>query len=246
MTNKSGYFEDAADGTLFLDEIGELPLELQAKLLRVLENGEYQRVGETQRRFSRARVIAATNRDLRGEIKKSHFRADLYHRLSVFTINVPPLRDMDEDRLLLLEHFSRFYADQAKLPPFTLDDGATKLWRDYHFPGNVRELRNIVIRLTTKYAGQRLAGDELEPELDVAAQAAEFGPPSDPDTLIEQAQAHLQRERSFNLDSMLKAWEQGYIEAAMKLTRGNVSQAAKLLGINRTTLYSRMESLQKQ
>jgi DNA-binding NtrC family response regulator len=247
MTNKSGYFEDAADGTLFLDEIGELPLELQAKLLRVLENGEYQRVGETQRRFSRARVIAATNRDLRQEIKKGNFRADLYHRLSVFTINVPPLRDMDEDRVLLLEHFSRFYADQAKLPPFTLDEGATKLWRDYQFPGNVRELRNIVIRLTTKYAGQRLAGEDLEPELDVTAQAAaEFGPPSDPDTLIEQAQAHLQRERSFNLDSMLKAWEQGYIEAAMKLTRGNVSQAAKLLGINRTTLYSRMESLQKQ
>ena len=247
MTNKSGYFEDAADGTLFLDEIGKLPLELQAKLLRVLENGEYQRVGETQRRFSRARVIAATNRDLRGEIKKGNFRADLYHRLSVFTINVPPLRDMDEDRVLLLEHFSRFYADQAKLPPFTLDEPATKLWRDYHFPGNVRELRNIVIRLTTKYAGQRLAVDELEPELDITAQmASEFGPPSDPDTLIEQAQAHLQRERSFNLDSMLKAWEQGYIEAAMKLTRGNVSQAAKLLGINRTTLYSRMESLQKQ
>jgi DNA-binding NtrC family response regulator len=154
---------------------------------------------------------------------------------------------MDEDRVLLLEHFSRFYADQAKLPPFTLDEGATKLWRDYHFPGNVRELRNIVIRLTTKYAGQRLAGDELEPELDITAQTgSDFGPPSDPDTLIEQAQAHLQRERSFNLDSMLKAWEQGYIEAAMKLTRGNVSQAAKLLGINRTTLYSRMESLQKQ
>ncbi len=248
MTNKSGYFEDAADGTLFLDEIGELPLELQAKLLRVLENGEYQRVGETQRRFSRARVIAATNRDLRQEIKKGNFRADLYHRLSVFTINVPPLRDMDDDRVLLLEHFSRFYAEQAKLPPFTLDEVATRLWRDYHFPGNVRELRNIVIRLTTKYAGQRLAGEDLEPELDVSAQtaASEFGPPSDPDTLIEQAQAHLQRERSFNLDSMLKAWEQGYIEAAMKLTRGNVSQAAKLLGINRTTLYSRMESLQKQ
>jgi len=111
----------------------------------------------------------------------------------------------------------------------------------------VRELRNIVIRLTTKYAGQRLSHEELEPELDVASlPAPEFGPPSDPDTLIEQAQAHLQRERSFNLDSMLKAWEQGYIEAAMKLTRGNVSQAAKLLGINRTTLYSRMESLQKQ
>ena len=248
LTNKSGYFEDSADGTLFLDEIGELPLELQAKLLRVLENGEYQRVGETQRRFSRARVITATNRDLRQEIKKGNFRADLYHRLSVFTINVPPLRDMEDDKLLLLEHFSRFYAEQAKLAPFSVDESAMKLWRDYHFPGNVRELRNIVIRLTTKYAGQRLSGLELEPELDITASAPaqEFGLPSDPETLVEQAQRHLQRERSFNLDSMLKAWEQGYIEAAMKLTRGNVSQAAKLLGINRTTLYSRMESLQKQ
>jgi DNA-binding NtrC family response regulator len=165
----------------------------------------------------------------------------------VFTISVPPLREMDEDRILLLDHFGKFYADQAKLPPFSLGDSAAKLWRDYHFPGNVRELRNIVIRLTTKYAGQKLSDEDLEPELDVSsAPAAEFGPPSDPDTLIEQAQAHLQRERSFNLDNMLKAWEQGYIEAAMKLTRGNVSQAAKLLGINRTTLYSRMESLQKQ
>jgi DNA-binding NtrC family response regulator len=245
--NKSGYFEDAGEGTLFLDEIGELPLELQAKLLRVLENGEFQRVGETQQRFSKARVIAATNRDLRQEIRKGNFRADLYHRLSVFTIGVPPLRDMEDDRALLLEHFRKFYADQAKVAPFTLDEAAQKTWREYHFPGNVRELRNIAIRLTTKYSGRKLAPADLEPEFDLEA-PAEVSPglPSDPGTLVEQAQRHLQRERAFNLDQMLKAWEQGYIEAAMKLTRGNVSQAAKMLGINRTTLYSRMESLQKQ
>ena len=245
--NKSGYFEDAGDGTLFLDEIGELPLELQAKLLRVLENGEYQRVGETQQRFSRARVIAATNRDLRQEIRKGQFRPDLYHRLSVFTISVPPLRDMDEDKALLLEHYRRFYAEQAKMAPFSLDEGAQKAWRDYHFPGNVRELRNIVIRLTTKYAGQKLSAVEIEPEFDLEA-PVESGATlhGDPGTLVEQAQRHLQRERNFDLDNMLKAWEQGYIEAAMKLTRGNVSQAAKMLGVNRTTLYSRMESLQKQ
>ncbi|HKY00915.1 MAG TPA: sigma-54 dependent transcriptional regulator [Burkholderiales bacterium] len=250
QTNKSGYFEDAADGTLFLDEIGELPLELQAKLLRVLENGEFQRVGETQSRFSRARVIAATNRDLRQEIKKGSFRADLYHRLSVFTIGVPPLRDMDQDKIMLLEHFSDFYARQAGLSPVRLDDSGLKLWLNYHFPGNVRELRNIVIRLTTKYAGQRLSAIELEPELDVeniaASDLSDLGLPSDPEAIVEQAQRHLQRERNFNLDDMLQSWEQGYIEAAMKLTRGNVSQAAKLLGINRTTLYSRMESLQKE
>ena len=247
--NKSGYFEDAQEGTLFLDEIGELPLELQAKLLRVLENGEFQRVGETQQRISHARVIAATNRDLRQEIKNGRFRADLYHRLSVFSISVPPLREMGEDKMLLLAHFSRFYAELAKLAPFTLDDGATALWREYRFPGNVRELKNIVIRLTTKYPGQKLSPLELEPELEAETEsraAAELGPPGDPQTLIEQAQRHLQRARQFNLDDMLRAWEQGYIEAAMRLTHGNVSQAAKMLGINRTTLYSRMEHPDKK
>ncbi|MCX7141926.1 MAG: sigma-54 dependent transcriptional regulator [Proteobacteria bacterium] len=247
--NKSGYFEDAQEGTLFLDEIGELPLELQSKLLRVLENGEFQRVGETQQRISHARVIAATNRDLRQEIKAGRFRADLYHRLSVFSISVPPLRDTGDDKVLLLAHFSRFYAEQAKLAPFTLDGAATALWRDYLFPGNVRELKNIVIRLTTKYPGQRLSPLELEPELESEARpksGAEPGPPGDPQTLIEQAQRHLQRERTFNLDDMLKAWEQGYIEAAMRLTHGNVSQAAKMLGVNRTTLYSRMDQQEKK
>jgi len=180
-------------------------------------------------------------------VRKGNFRADLYHRLSVFTIQVPSLREMDDDRALLLEHYRKFYAEQAKLPPFALDEASQKAWRAYHFPGNVRELRNVVIRLTTKYAGQKLSIAELEPEFDLEEQVdGSPGLPADPGTLIDQAERHLQRERSFNLDQMLKAWEQGYIEAAMKLTRGNVSQAAKMLGINRTTLYSRMESAQKQ
>ena len=246
--NKSGYFEDAGEGTLFLDEIGELPLELQAKLLRVLENGEFQRVGETQQRISRTRVVAATNRDLRQEIKAGRFRADLYHRLSVFSLSVPPLREMGEDKALLLAHFSRFYAERAELAPFTLNVDASALWRDYQFPGNVRELKNIVIRLTTKHPGQKLSPLELEPELDQEARPAakaESAASENPQTLIEQAQRHLQRERAFSLDDTLKAWEQAYIEAAMRLTHGNVSQAAKVLGINRTTLYSRMEQQDK-
>lgn len=237
--NKAGYFEDAHDGTLFLDEIGELPLEMQAKLLRVLENGEYQRVGETQRRVSRARIIAATNRDLRQEVKKGAFRADLYHRLSVFTLAVPRLREMESDRLLLLEHFRRFYADQSGVQPFSLDDAAERRWMEYAFPGNVRELRNIVIRLTTQHAGQRLAVADLEPEFDPAAYAPPAAPPGEGD-VIEQALRHLERSRGVHLDEMLTAIERGYIEAALRLTHGNVSQAAKLLGVNRTTLYSRM------
>ena len=236
--NKAGYFEDAQDGTLFLDEIGELPLEMQAKLLRVLENGEYQRVGETQRRVARARVLAATNRDLRQEVRQGRFRADLYHRLSVLTLAVPALRDMGRDRLLLLEHFRAHFAAQAGVAPFSLDEAAERDWLAYPFPGNVRELRNIVIRLTTKYGGQRLGVAELEPELDLETQALDAGEPQERD-LVADAQRQLERG-GFSLDHTLKAWERAYIEAALRLTRGNMSQAARLLGVNRTTLYSRI------
>jgi len=237
-SNKSGYFEDAQDGTLFLDEIGELPLEMQAKLLRVLENGEYQRVGETQRRVARARVIAATNRDLRQETRQGRFRADLYHRLSVLTVAVPPLREMGRDRLLLLEHFRAQYAAQAGVAPFSFDDSAERAWLAYPFPGNVRELRNIVIRLTTKYAGRRITAGELEPEFDLETQAGAAPQARD---LLAEAQRELERG-GFSLDDTLKAWERAYVEAALRMTRGNVSQAAKLLGVNRTTLYSRMNT----
>lgn len=249
-SNKSGYFEDSQDGTLFLDEIGELPLELQAKLLRVLENGEYQRVGETQLRHSRARVVTATNRDLRQEVRKGAFRADLYHRLSVFTLSVPSLSEMDSDKLLLLDHYRSFYAAQAGTQRFELDDKALARWLSYSFPGNVRELRNIVIRLTTKHAGQRLSVAELEPELDSnqddsAAPSVQYGLSLDGQSVVEQATKHLERDKQFNLDSMLTTWERGYIEAALRLAKGNVSQAAKILGINRTTLYSRMGAGEK-
>jgi two-component system nitrogen regulation response regulator GlnG len=227
--NKAGFFEDAADGSLFLDEIGELPLDMQAKLLRVLENGEYQRVGETQRRTARCRVIAATNRDLRRAVREGTFRADLYHRLSVFTLSVPPLRELEQDKLLLLDHFRK--------NSFELDASAGARWLRYDFPGNVRELRNIVIRLAAKYPGQRISAAELEPELDTQFEVALDAKSN----LVEQAQRQLERGGPFDLDQTLKAWERAYIEAALRLTRGNVSQAAKLLGVNRTTLYSRME-----
>ena len=251
-TARSGYFEDAADGTLFLDEIGELPLELQPKLLRVLENGGFHRVGETRERFSQARIVAATNRDLRKEVKASRFRADLYHRLSVCTISVPSLRDMDDDRRLLLEHFRRLYASQAGNAPFALSDEALRLWSSYNFPGNVRELRNVVIRLTAKYPGQTIGHAELEAELDLLDDA--MSPRTEPapgeehrnDTPVSDAINRLQDRQPFNLDQLLADTEHSYIEAALRLTNGNVSQAARLLGINRTTLYNRMESLARE
>jgi DNA-binding NtrC family response regulator len=239
---KAGYFEDAQDGTLFLDEIGELPLEMQAKLLRVIENGEFQRLGETTQRVSRARVVAATNRDLRHAVREGRFRADLYHRLSVLSLAVPPLRELDRDKLVLLEHFRPLYAGQSGVQPFTLDQNAEERWLRYPFPGNVRELRNIVIRLTTKYSGQRLSLRELEPELDLDAPLPGAG--TGAVALVDQALRLLEHAGAFNLDDTLKAWERAYIDAALRLTRGNVSQAAKLLGVNRTTLYSRMNTEQ--
>ena len=246
---RAGYFEEAGTGTLFLDEIGELPLDLQPKLLRVLENGEYQRVGETQTRLSQARIIAATNRDLRQEIKAGRFRADLYHRLSVFSVRVPPLRDMGNDRLLLLDHFRPRYAEQVQCQPFQLDAAAEQCWLSYAFPGNVRELRNIVIRLTARWAGQVVGEKQLLAEFDattpVDRKISDASARTTHQSPQQAALDHLQQSGQIDLDATLAELERAYIEAALKLADGNVSQAARQLGINRTTLYNRMEIRQR-
>lgn len=242
-SNAAGYFENAGEGSLFLDEIGELPAEMQAKLLRVLENGEYQRVGETQIRKSHARIISATNRDLREEVRAGRFRADLYHRLSVFSLHSPSVRELDDDRLLLLEHFRQFYAAETASKPFKLDTAAHKSWMTYPFPGNVRELRNIVIRLTTKYAGRDVTQAQLIAELDPVADEMLTGNTllNDPQAMFNFAQKHLQSQTNINLDQILRLWEKAYTDAALKLAHGNLSAAARILNINRTTLYGRMQ-----
>jgi len=232
---KSGYFEDAGEGTLFLDEIGELPSELQAKLLRVLENGEYQRVGETQTRHSRARVVAATNRDLREEVRAGRFRSDLYHRLTVFELQVPPLRELGDDRLKLLDYYRTLYATKSGSKSFSFDDAARARWTTYAFPGNVRELRNVVIRLLAKYAGYTVGSAELEAELAPSSETPRWDP-------VARARAELTSGKAFSLDAVLKEVEQSYLDAALEIAHGNMSQAAKLLGISRTTLYGRLES----
>lgn len=245
VTAHAGYFEETGEGTLFLDEIGELPLDLQAKLLRVLENGEFQRVGETQTKKSLARIVAATNRDLRSEVRAGRFRADLYHRLTVFSVRVPPLRDLGEDRHVLRDHFAHFYSQQTGQPPFRLNSYAADAWMDYHFPGNVRELRNIVIRLIAKYSGKTVDDVALVAEFDLNTPELHEGTINlnDEVSLSQHAKRHIKSQNNIQLDSILKNWERAYLEAAMQLTHGNLSQAAKLLGVNRTTLYSRMNSL---
>jgi len=225
---REGFFESAGAGTLFLDEVSEVPPALQPKLLRVLENGEFYRVGETRARASRARVVAATNRDLLGEIRDGKFRHDLYHRLRVLTIDVPPLRERGADRLELFEHFQAVYEGSGG--NLHLDREARERWLGYGFPGNVRELRNIVIRLGAKHPGERVGLVALEAELDDQSEVGD-------DTI-----ARLSRGE-FRLDEILNGWEQRYITSALKLSRGNLSEAARLLGVNRTTLYSKIQRL---
>ncbi|MCK5877564.1 MAG: sigma-54-dependent Fis family transcriptional regulator [Candidatus Marithrix sp.] len=237
-TARSGFFEEANQGSLILDEIGEMPLALQSKLLRVLENGEYYRLGETKVRKSEARIIAASNRDLREEVRKGDFRGDLYHRLSVLAIKVPSLNERDSDKLLLLEHFQKFYSEMGTL--FQLDKDAKQSWKTYTFPGNVRELRNIVIRLGAKYPNQSIKQETLLEELETNFTAAQLD-----DIDYDQAISRQLNKKNFSLDEVLLDWEHRYIDAALKVSDGNLSQAARILGINRTTLYSKMQRLSK-
>lgn len=233
---RAGFFEDAGDGTLFLDEVGEMPLDLQASFLRVLENGEFYRLGETEARRSRARIVAATNRELRELARAGRFRQDLLHRLTVLTLSVPPLRSRGDDWRLLLDAFQRQYAGSIK--PFTLEPAAEALLAGYAFPGNVRELRNLVIRLGARYPGQQVGAAQLRPELEL-----EFAPSAGAAATHSLDLAARLAQPGFRLDDELTALERRYIETALAQVGGNLSQAARLLGVNRTTLYSRLARL---
>ena len=234
---KKGFFEEADTGTLLLDEVADLPLDLQAKLLRVLEDGEYYRLGETQPRHARARVLAATNKDIFAAIQQGQFREDLYHRLSVLTVHVPALNERKGDKLELLDYFMRQVADQ--MATFQLDDDALILWNNYAFPGNVRELRNIIIRLSAKYPGQTIKPDVLKREMSGLRPPQGKGSPGCEEWLKGAIQ-----DSGFHLDQLLKTVEKEAIDLALNQHGGNVSKAAEMLGINRTTLYGRMDRLE--
>jgi len=227
-----GFFEEAQDGTLFLDEIAELSLELQAKLLRVLENKEYYRLGETTTRRVNARIIAATNKHLYEQVKQGLFREDLYHRLSVLSIKVPSVVERADDKILLMTHFQQTLGEKPM--HFLLDEQAKNTWLAYAFPGNVRELRNIVIRLMAKYPGQTLPPSKVEIEF-ATENTQSSNNLNDNEHEIELQSGH------FQLDNRLKAYEQKYVNLAIKLSSGNMSKAAQMLGINRSTLYGRMD-----
>jgi len=230
--SRRGFFEEAGKGTLFLDEIADLPLDLQAKLLRVLENGEFYRLGETQPRTSSARVLAASNKNLLEAIDDGRFREDLFHRLSVLTILVPSMKDRDGDKLLLLQHFQKQLDQQ--LMGFAFDEQAEALWQSYDFPGNVRELRNIIIRLSAKYPGQTVKKPILEQEM--SAMKSRYGDNQELDLFRNNL-----KSEGFQLNEELKRIEKQYIELALAENSNNMSKAASMLGVNRSTLYGRLD-----
>jgi transcriptional regulator with PAS, ATPase and Fis domain len=158
---RKGYFEVADGGTIFLDEVGELPLTTQVRLLRVLENGEFIKVGSSQVQKTNVRIVAATNLDMQNAIAKERFREDLYYRLSTIEISLPPLRERNEDIHLLFRKFASDFAQKYRMPTIRLDENATRLLMNYRFPGNIRQLRNIAEQISVVEENRLITGEKL-------------------------------------------------------------------------------------
>lgn len=215
MKDKKGLFEEADTGTIFLDEIGEMPPGLQAKLLRVLESGEFIKVGDTKTIKVNVRIIAATNRNLQKEIADGRFRSDLFYRLSVFQITLPPLRERVRDIPELAEHFTALSAAKTNKAIPALQKGYIIALQEYNWPGNIRELKNIIERSVILNENGQLDTGDLPAEL-------------------QNSGNHFS---AFDLAGVEKA----HIQKVLKHTRGNKTEAARLLNIGLTTLYRKIE-----
>ncbi len=222
---KPGKFEQADTGTVFLDEIGDVPLPIQVKLLRVLQEREFERLGSNKTRHIDVRVVAATNVDLRRALEEGTFREDLYYRLNVLPINIPPLRERREDVPYLAEHFIRKHAAELGTSELALTDEATAKLLSYHWPGNVRELENVIERSLVLAGGGRLEAADIRLDMAPRSRVAASGT-GDP---------------AFLPDGMtLDQYEEAIIKEAMRRAQGNKSQAARLLGLTRNALRYRL------
>jgi two-component system nitrogen regulation response regulator GlnG len=237
VERRAGKFELAAGGTLFLDEIGEMPVELQAKLLRVLQEHEVDRVGGSRPLSVDVRIVAATNADLARSVEEGRFRRDLYYRLAVVPIRLPPLREREGDVVLLARYFTSKYGEQLKGRPVALAKETEPLLLAHAWPGNVRELQNVVQRALLKLPGARLAAKDLGGFLPAGA-AAERGV----EGLIERILDSPPPEPG-RYTAALAAVEGPLFAAALARTKGNQLRAAELLGMNRNTLRERMRAL---
>ena len=246
----AGRFEQASGGTLFLDEIGDMPLEAQTRLLRVLQEGEFTRVGGRTPIRADVRTIAATHRDLRQMVRQGLFREDLFYRLNVVPLRLPPLRQRAEDIPELVRHFLS-QAEAEGLPPKSVSPDAMALLRSYRWPGNVRELENLVRRLTALYSQEVIGVDVMRAELSEAQPPPE-APGADPGSLGEAVERQLQSYFAAHEDGLpaaglydrvLREVERPLIELSLNATRGNQLKASKLLGLNRNTLRKKIREL---
>jgi len=250
-TRSAGRFEQAEGGTLFLDEIGDMPPEAQTRLLRVLQEGEYTTVGGRTPIRANVRIVAATHRDLSVQIRQGLFREDLYYRLNVVPIRLPPLRERVEDIPELVNHFLNVAAQEG-LPPKTLDAKAIERLKQHRWPGNVRELENLIRRLAALYSQEMIEVDAIEAELSSSMAPVAGGAPPENEGLSGMVERHL---RDYFLahadglpapglhDRILREVERPLISLCLDATRGNQIKAAHVLGLNRNTLRKKIREL---
>ncbi|MCS7025225.1 MAG: sigma-54 dependent transcriptional regulator [Bryobacteraceae bacterium] len=240
VQRRIGRFEQAHGSTIFLDEIGDMPLETQAKLLRVLQEKEFQRIGSSETIRVDVRVIAATNANLEERIAAGKFREDLYYRLNVVPLTLPPLRERRQDIPLLTEHFLKKICDQEGLPLRHISDQALDLLRSYSWPGNVRQLENC-LEMAIALSGERqilLPSDFVLPRLETRSAPEPPGSPEPP--LIPLP------EEGLDFEATLGRIEWQILEQALRRTRGNKTQAAGLLRLKRTTLSAKLRSFESR
>ncbi len=233
---KRGKLELAHGGTLFLDEIGDMNLEAQAKLLRAMESNEFERVGGTRILSFDARIIAATNKDLNLEVAETRFRQDLFYRLNVIPIRVPPLRERAEDVPLLVEHYLDYFRAEYGRPDLALTDRAMDILGRYGWPGNVRELRNLVERLVIMTPGNGVGPAEVASLLGESPDSATVNVSLELDAAEGDSDEGL-------LKRLLEAAEKEILEAELVKAGWNVSQAARTLGVDRANLHRKMRRL---
>jgi two-component system, NtrC family, response regulator HydG len=217
VESRAGFFQTADGGSIFLDEISDTSLAMQAKLLRVLQDKEVCMVGSSRPRIVDVRILASTNKDLLGLVKKGVFREDLYYRLNVITIDTPPLRDRNNDILLLIQHFVNKFAKTSGKPTPKFSDNALQVLKNYHWPGNVRELENVIQRLVVMTDSEMIEVPDLPSLLRFSAL------------------------RKAGLNRTLAEVEAEYIQNVLASVGGNITQAAEILGIDRKTLRAKLK-----
>jgi len=241
---RRGRFEQAEGGTLFLDEIGDMPADLQVRLLRVLSDGEYYRVGGHAPLKANVRVIAATHQNLEERVRQGLFREDLLHRLDVVRLRLPPLRERPEDIVPLARHFLRKSARELEVDPKTLSEPALQVLSTFPFPGNVRQLENICHWLTVMAPGTRIDVGDLPPELRSAAEGGANQPESNWQQVLDRALAQaLARGEHAVGERLEKEFEKTLILRALQHTGGHRMEAAQWLGWSRNTLTRKIREL---